>query len=282
MATILLAETKGRHHAYVSAAKILIASCGDTEVKKLNHTHIVEANYILEAKPWQVSTKALISATMRILLRSMWENYGAPKLDNAVRKYQKTRPRNVTVEREEIDQLLDAAPKHIKMWLLLCSDMAIRSGTAARLGFEHYNKERGELAFITKCQEHVTLPVTDEIRRLIEECNPKDCRSFVRQLWNDPRVKPDTKAVNIPLALGAATRRLRTRLGINHFYQHDLRRTTAVAMYRQTRDIRDVQQLLGHGNLQSTVWYLAGAINPVKRSNLEIIKRPAWRKDTAA
>jgi integrase len=128
----------------------------------------------------------------------------------------------------------------------------------------------------------VTLPVTDEIRRMIERCNTEDGRPFVRQLWKDPRIKPDTSDVNVALALSAATRRLRRRLGIDHFHQHDLRRTTAVAMYKETYDIRDVQQLLGHGNLQSTVWYLAGAMNPVKRSTLEIIKRPAWRKERTA
>jgi integrase len=152
LASILLAETKGQHHSYSSAAEILIGACGEIEIGKLSHAQIVEANHILDGKPWAVSTKRLIGATMRLLLRTLWENYGAPKLDEDVRHYPTTKPRNVTVEREEIERLLDAAPEHIRLWLLLCSDMAIRSGTAARLGFRNYSAERGELAFITSAK----------------------------------------------------------------------------------------------------------------------------------
>lgn len=282
MARILLAETKGKRPALISAAKILIGICGSLPPKNLSHAHIVEANYILDTKPWAVATKKSIAGTLRILLRSLWANYGAQKLDEDVKRFPTVRPRNVTVERTDIDRLMMAAPKHLRLWLLLCSDLAIRSGTAARIGFQNYNAETGELAFTTKYQERVTLPVTAEIRAMIEECDPTDRRSFVRQLWKDKRLKPDTSNENIALALGAASRRLRERLGMNRFYQHDLRRTTAIALYRQTKDIRDVQQLLGHSNLQSTVWYLTGMMQPVKRSNLELIKRPAWARKAVA
>jgi site-specific recombinase XerC len=63
---------------------------------------------------------------------------------------------------------------------------------------------------------------------------------------------------------------------------HDLRRTTAVAMLRATHDLRDVQAILGHKNLTSTMWYLDHELRPVKRSTLELIKRPDWRKENIA
>jgi len=63
---------------------------------------------------------------------------------------------------------------------------------------------------------------------------------------------------------------------------HDLRRTTAVAMLELTGDVRDVQTLLGHRNLQSTLWYLDHDLRPVKRSSLELIKTHAWRQEHTA
>lgn len=55
---------------------------------------------------------------------------------------------------------------------------------------------------------------------------------------------------------------------------HDLRRTTAVAMLEYTGDVRDVQALLGHRTLQSTIWYLDHDLRPVPRETLEALKRP--------
>ena len=61
-----------------------------------------------------------------------------------------------------------------------------------------------------------------------------------------------------------------------------LRRTAAVAMLEYTRDVRDVQALLGHRNLPSTLWYLDHDLRPIKRSTLELLKRPAWRESEEA
>ena len=84
-------------------------------------------------------------------------------------------------------------------------------------------------------------------------------------------------------SLRHAFAKLRTRAGITRrIIPHDLRRTTAVAMLRQTTDIRDVQALLGHRTLNSTIWYLDHDLRPVNRSTLELLKRPAWRKERTA
>jgi integrase len=57
---------------------------------------------------------------------------------------------------------------------------------------------------------------------------------------------------------------------------HDLRRTAAVRMYEQPGDLRTVQALLGHRNLQSTLWYLDHDFRPVSRETLELIKYHPW------
>jgi site-specific recombinase XerC len=83
--------------------------------------------------------------------------------------------------------------------------------------------------------------------------------------------------------LSAKFHKLKDQVGITRkLTPHDLRRTTAVAMLEQSGDIRDVQALLGHRSLESTIWYLDHDLRQVKRSTLEIIKRPAWRKERTA
>jgi integrase len=214
------------------------------------------------------------------MLRWLWEVHGAPKLDQLVRRYPGVRPRNVIVREEERTALLHAAKPHVRLWLLLCSDLAIRSGTAAQLGPEHYNSEDQTLTFVTKCEEHLTLPVTTEIRIILDTCDLTIRTSFVRQLWqldHGKRGRAPLSSHYDASGLNNLFRALCAEVGITRYIRpHDLRRTTAVAVLRHTKDIRDVQAVLGHKSLQSTIWYLDHDLRPVQRAMLEIVKRPAW------
>ena len=116
-------------------------------------------------------------------MRWLWEYHGAPKLDDCVRRYSGIRPRNVTITQEEHRALIDAAPKHVKLWLHLCSDLAMRSGTAAKIAPHNYDPATGLLKFTTKYNERLTLPVTQEIADLFAQCDQKNSASFARQLW---------------------------------------------------------------------------------------------------
>jgi len=192
----------------------------------------------------------------------------------------------VTATREEIDALLHRANAALQLWLLLCSDLAIRSGTAVRLSPQHYDQQRAELRFVTKANAHMTLPVTTEIKRILDQCDQNSDETFIRQLWNTGKghqgahIKKGCDGID---ALRWQFHKLCKEVGITRrITAHDLRRTTAVAMLEQTREIRDVQAVLGHRSLQSTIWYLDHDLRPVKRSTLELIKRPAWRKEQIA
>jgi integrase len=118
--------------------------------------------------------------------------------------------------------------------------------------------------------------VTEQVRRMIESCDLDSNRPFVAQLWTSQghgrKPNEDTKWA---LIMRRAFTRLRKRLNFNRrIIPHDLRRTSAVAMLEATGDLRDVQAFLGHLSLHSTVIYLDHDLRPVKRHNLELIKRP--------
>jgi integrase len=211
-------------------------------------------------------------------LRWLWEEHGAPKLDQHIRHYPAIRPRCQTIDRATIDKVMSVVPPHVRLWLLLCSDLAIRSTTAATIAPEHYHPETQTLRFTTKKQAKLTLPVTAEIAALIAQCDQSNPEPFVRQLWpatTGPAKLRTTTPLNATMSLRAALRRCLRAHGITQrIIPHDLRRTTAVAMLEHTHDVRDVQAILGHRSLQATIWYLDHDLRPIKRSTLEIIKRP--------
>jgi site-specific recombinase XerD len=65
------------------------------------------------------------------------------------------------------------------------------------------------------------------------------------------------------------------RLGLDdRIRPHDFRRTTAVRVLNLTRDLRDVQSLLGHKRMSTTVHYLDHGLHPVTLSTLELAKLP--------
>ena len=166
---------------------------------------------------------------------------------------------------------------------MLCSDLAIRAGTAARLSPANYHRASGLLEFTTKYGAKATLPVTEEIHHLLEKCDMDDPRPFTRQLWhsgNGRALLSTLKQSQTPQRMGKLVRDTKAKLGITkHWTPHDLRRTTAVAMYELTGDLRDVQALLAHKNLPSTIWYLDHRLRKVNRETLETLKRPTWRKE---
>lgn len=223
------------------------------------------------------STRYAYLSYLRSLLRELWEVHGAPKLDGHVPHVPKAQPRNITANTGEIDALMRAASPSIRAMLVFCSDLAIRSGTAVRIGPHDYDSESGKLFFQTKMGERVKLPVTLAARQIIESCDLKNPLPFITQIR-----LVETKNCGRPMAndvvdvsqLRNELADLRDSLGLKRIVFHDLRRTSAVNLLRYTKDLRMVQAYLGHGSLQSTFHYLANEIDPVELEDLEAIKKP--------
>ena len=150
-------------------------------------------------------------------------------------------PRPNVVSAKVKEGLLAGASASLRCWLLLCSDLAIRSGTAAMLVPPNYSKEEGLLHFITKKEARMTMPVTSALAALLDLCVDPS-RTFVAQLAGQSK-----------LTSGCLRRQMKRRLtemGVSEDVRpHDLRRTTAVRSYEVTRGVRIVQAILGHKNL---------------------------------
>jgi integrase/recombinase XerC len=274
-----------KRHAIYRAAKALVTVAGEVHPDKLTAAEVIEACDVLLTNAKSRATRYNYVSALRHILHDLTEMFGTPQCSQALPRPIPPRPRNVTLTEEERDKVLNAASPHMRLWLLLCSDLALRSGTAAFIGPRHYNPATKEITFTTKYDERLTLPVTQAIADLFDKCDHQDPTPYTMQLHRakqkqGPKVGHSSYYAN---SLRRDLQILLTSVGLKrNLRAHDLRRTTAVAMLEATRDIRAVQALLGHTNLASTFWYLDHNATPVKRATLELIKRPNWRKEKIA
>jgi len=151
---------------------------------------------------------------------------------------------------------------------LLCSDLAIRAGTAIKISPHNYDKGKRELRFNTKFGDKQTMPVTEEIAQIFAQVEKRSdtVTPYVQQLSRGGHMTL--------MAMQAKLRKLRKKLKITkQITFHDLRRTTAVEAFDITKDLRVVQALLGHRHLAATLHYLDHDTTPVQVSMLELAKR---------
>lgn len=163
------------------------------------------------------------------------------------RRLASPRPRAVLFTDAEIDQLLRIAPLHQRCLILLCHHAALRSGTATKVAPEHYDPVERCIRIVTKGGSPLGIPTTDELDRLFALAGRKAKRPYVDQLRY--------QGINAD-GYRQEFKRLCKKAGIEGKTLHDLRRTTAVKVMNITRDIRVVQHLMGHRNLETTLWYL--------------------------
>ncbi len=245
---------------------------------QLRASHIIEVVERCAGRRFAQVTRAVRCTTLRRMLRFLWETEGTPKLDEHVPHIGSIRPRCVTASRAQVDQLTRAASGTLRLMLLMCSDLAIRSGTAVTISPREYDSHNRTLRFRTKYDEKVGLPVTDELADILDSLDLGSPLPFITQLRRIEEPRAARRMVSDivdPRRLRKELRMLRAALGIEkRIIFHDLRRTTAVALYRRTKDIRKAQALLGHHQLQSTFWYLDHDLEEVDLADLEAIKRP--------
>jgi integrase len=178
-------------------------------------------------------------------------------------------PRNVTIGSEERNAILQAASPSLRCFILLCSDLAIRSGTAVKIAPRNYDREKETISFRTKKGVAMTLPVTNELAELLHSASrcPSDW-SFVGFMGVRRR------ATITDDSMRETFRRLMRNLGMDRgITPHDFRRSTAVNVLVATGDIRAVQAVLGHKRLATTVHYLDHRLTPVSREWLEAAKK---------
>lgn len=136
--------------------------------------------------------------------------------------------------------------------MLTCAlDVGLRHQTAIALTPRHLLT--GQIVTATKRGRVVTLPITPRIRDLIELARPYVGEEDVRivDLLNDRR------AVQGRHTIGERWVRWKKQAGLRPDLRiHDLRRDAAHRVYAASKDVRQVQGLLGHEKPITTLQYL--------------------------
>ena len=151
---------------------------------------------------------------------------------------------------DELTRLLAEAKPGLRCLILLCLSTAMRLSEAMSICQANYDATNKTVTFKGKGGVTNQLPVTEEIAALFASAAPATANeSFVLAL---------SENANATSTMQSQWDALKKKVGVDPRLRiHDLRRTQAAAVYRSTKDLRLVQQLLGHRRMESTFLYLA-------------------------
>ncbi len=212
-------------------------------------------------------TRQQYAAALKVIFRAMGVS------EEAVQALPRSRhiiPRSVTVDDAGFEAVFEKADDATRLFLLLCRDAALRSGTACRVTAENIYIDRGEwyIRMPTKRGHWTSVPLTRRLRGLVEiaAARSREGMTLLTALNN-----------GVPLAANTFRERvMRLRKwaaevhGLNpNWYMHDLRRTAAKRLYEATRDIAKVQRLLSHKQAGITLAYLTGEQSALSGAELE-------------
>jgi integrase/recombinase XerC len=188
---------------------------------------------------------------LRLLLEEL-AHYGATVKPSDTGKPPNPQPRLRTATDEEVDRLYQAAPDHLRLYLHLIGETALRTGEAMKLTPAAYNPDTKTITLqSTKGGKPKTLPVSARAAALLERAAERSPHEPAVTTLSDGKLRATRSVVG-------AWERLKRKAGVrNDLHPHDLRRTAALRLYKETHDILAVQQLLGHQTVNSTLWYLA-------------------------
>jgi integrase len=223
----------------------LTAEIGHLQPRQLS-SFIAEAFF---AK-WRTRYSPMTLYTRRAIyqrLLGVLTQYGAPPIK--LSKVRKPEPRGVTATQEEIQKLLGAATPALRLFIILCWQLALRRSEALAVTPLSYDDKTHTVCIRTKGGKMRRIPLTsdaEEMIRVASKSAADPSESCVSILNGRPMKRMDKRWWQ-----------LTKKCNLTHIHPHDLRRTTATNLYRTTHDIRAVQQYLGHTQLVSTTHYLA-------------------------
>jgi integrase len=184
------------------------------------------------------------------LLRHIEMITRTPGLRELVPRVRPGKPRRVIATPEEINRLTEHAPRWLHCAILLAAHAGLRRTDITRIAPEHYDPQKRTLTIEQQKTGHpVTLPVSDALAQMLDYLtNPPPATPYLELFHERP---------TSPMNLTQAWIALRKKAAVNpNLTLHDLRRTLAVSLYEVSKDLRVVEQMLGHQSLRATIHYL--------------------------
>ncbi len=199
-----------------------------------------------------------VYSTTRYLARFLrhLEAHGAPPLAHLLKRVRRPRPRTTIPTSEELPRMYAAAAPHMRCWLLLTAQLGLRWSEALRVCPDVWNHQAHTITVLTKGTKVRTLPTTPDLEALFLTAPDAPDRT-IAFVWLLRRKGPFEPWIRSERTLRSDWRSLIHQAGANtELTPHDLRRSVAERLYVATKDIRAVQQFLGHDNIATTAMYL--------------------------
>jgi integrase len=195
-----------------------------------------------------------------------------PDLDKQVPRAPRGRPRVTIATPAEVQKLLTLATPAMRCAILLATHAALRVSDALRISPAHYIAESQTLTITQKkTGQQVSIPVSEQLAAMLQAAPEADSPliPFVERFHN--------RKVNYD-GLNKAWNALKRKAQVNpELTFHDLRRTLAVSLYEVSKDLRVVEQMLGHQSLHSTAQYLEHRDPAKLRPYLDALFTPKGR-----
>jgi integrase len=189
-------------------------------------------------------TKAL-----RRILREIGPLCANLDLYRSVPRVGRARPPQQRVTEEQRVALLQKMPMWLRCFVLFCADLGLRFNTARTVRLSLYNRENRTIDFTTKGEAKQILPLSPALVAILESI-PKDAGDIpvLEALYGRLPHKSTVRKAFMQACKRAGLPQAVT--------PHTFRRTIVSNLYRDTKDLRACQQLLGHANLATTAYYL--------------------------
>jgi len=219
------------------------------------------------------ATAATIRKELARCIKHLTQFGTPPQTATELQKVRQPRPRTTIATPDELIAVYTKAQPWMSCLIIATAGHGMRLGEAMRLCPAMYDAQNNTVTFRTKGQDTNTLSVTDELREILKAVEP----------GTDPNtpliatLKPGGRCSRSTIQ--KAGELLKARTGTNPQLRfHDLRRTLAVRVYDHTKDVRAVQQILGHRNLQTTCIYLEHRDQKAINEILNSIRVPYHQK----
>jgi integrase len=151
---------------------------------------------------------------------------------------------------EEIAALLARASGWLRAAILLAAHAGFRRGDVLCIAPRHFDHQRQTITITQqKTKREVTVPASAELVAIFDTLANENPATPILELLRGRPVNAYT--------LNNVWSDHKRKCKVNpDLWFHDLRRTLAVSLYEISKDLRVVEQMLGHQSLAATVQYL--------------------------
>lgn len=153
---------------------------------------------------------------------------------------------NYAKDRETLDIIINEAPAHIKLFIQIVAYTGFRKQNALQLRWDNIDFANDIITVVAKGNKLHTIPLHPKLREILD--NVERINEYVVNFDGHPVKSIDT-------AWRKMFDRLKTKYNIPYLRRHDIRHTFASWIYKNTKDIKVVKELLGHSSLRMTDRY---------------------------